>query len=63
MFGLKWEEMAGSMVGWEGWDQKFIRNFVTKASREKICMDGTLMLKCRLRNRVEVCAMDLSDSG
>ena len=51
------------MVGWEGWDQKFIRNFGSKAIREEMCVDGTIMLKCNLRNSVEVCAMDLSDSG
>jgi len=48
--------------GWDGWDQKFVRNFGSKALREEICMDGMIMLKCNL-NRVELCAMDLYDSG
>lgn len=55
--------MKQSMVGWEGLDQKFIRNFDSKTLREEMCVDGTIMLKCSLRNSVEVCAMDLSDSG
>jgi len=79
IFGLKWEKIAGGWrefysstniieieikeVGWDGWDQKFVRNFGSKALREEICMDGTIVLKCNLRNRVELCAMDLSDSG
>jgi hypothetical protein len=45
-------------VGWEEWDQKFLRNFGRKAFREEICMDGTIMLKYNLRNRVEMCAVD-----